>query len=71
MQQDDDILQHLQYHFGAGAFLQQHTTDEMLTLWVSKEKIVSLIQHLKSAIPQPFSFLYDLCGIDERDRLKR
>src|SRR5947207_3480781 len=71
MQDDDDILRHLQQRFGAGAFLQQHTTDEMLSLWVSRENIVPLIQYLKSELPQPFTFLYDLCGIDERDRTKR
>lgn len=71
MQHDNDILQHLQQRFGAGTFNQQDTVDEILTLWVPKEHIVSVIQYLKSDIPHPFSFLYDLCGIDERNKTKK
>ncbi|GAC1399899.1 MAG: NADH-quinone oxidoreductase subunit C/D [Sediminibacterium sp.] len=67
----NDILKHLQHSFGDAAFHQQHTVDEILTLWVSTDKIVQLIRHLKSNIQQPYLFLYDLCGIDERDRVRR
>jgi len=67
----DDILQHLQQRFGADAFGQQYSCDETLTLWVQKGQIVSVIRFLKTAIEKPYNLLYDLCGIDERDRLKK
>jgi NADH-quinone oxidoreductase subunit C/D len=68
MPHENNILTDLQHNFGANAFYQQHAIDEILTLWVSKERVVSVIRFLKSGIPQPFSLLYDLCGIDERSR---
>ena len=71
MQDDTNILQQLQQHFGTDGFHQQHTVDEMLTLWVSKENIVPVIQWLKLSIPQPYKFLYDLLAIDERDKAKK
>lgn len=71
MHDANHIFQHLQSSFGAEAIHQQQTVDEILTLWVSKDKIVAVIQYLKLSIPQPFSLLYDLCGIDERDRTKK
>ncbi len=62
------ILQHLQQRLGADIQYQQQTVDEILTLWVSGEKIVSVIQYLKTEMPQPYKMLYDLFGIDERNR---
>ncbi len=62
------IIQHLQQKFGADAFLQQPTVDKILTLWVLKDRIVPVIKYLKSETPQPFSFLYDLSAIDDRNR---
>src|SRR4051794_37916009 len=67
----DNILQHLQQRFGADAFQQQNTVDDMLTLWLSPGNIIPVIQHLKSAIEKPFSLLYDICGADERDRRRK
>jgi len=71
MQDANHILQHLQEKFGAGAIFSQPTIDEIPTFWVSRERVVSLIQYLKTEIREPFSFLYDLCGIDERNRTKK
>ncbi len=71
MQDGNHIFQHLQSSFGAETIHQQQTVDEILTLWVSKDEIVAVIQYLKLSIPRPFSLLYDLCGIDERDRTKK
>lgn len=65
------IFQHLQSSFGAGIFYLQQTVDGIPTIWVSKDKIVPVIQYLKAGIPQPFPLLYDLCGIDERDKTKK
>ena len=67
----NSILQHLQDHFSADVLQQQVTVDEIPTVWVDKEKIIPVIQHLKTDPHQSFSFLYDLCGIDERNRTKK
>ncbi|HRN57383.1 MAG TPA: NADH-quinone oxidoreductase subunit C, partial [Agriterribacter sp.] len=67
----NSILQHLQDHFPAYALQQQVTADEIPTVWVAKENIIAVIQYLKSDPQQSFSFLYDLCGIDERNRTKK
>jgi len=68
MPDDDVILKSLQQHFGADAFQQQKTVDEILSLWLPKDKLIPVVQYLKSIIVQPYKFLYDICGIDERDR---
>ena len=49
---------------------QQYTIDEIRTVWVDAEDIVTVLQHFKSRITKPFEFLYDLCAIDERSRRK-
>ena len=67
----DNILQHLQQRFAADPITEQQTVDEILTLWVPGERIISILQYLKATIPQPFAMLYDLCGVDERNRTKR
>jgi NADH-quinone oxidoreductase subunit C/D len=71
MQDVNNILKHLQDSFGEESFPQQSTIDEILTLWVSKDRIVSIVQFLQSTGKHPYSFLYDLCGIDERDRANK
>ena len=71
MPDDDVILKQLQQRFGADAFQQQQTVDEVLSVWLPKDKVISVIQYLKSAVEQPYNLLYDLCGIDERDRAKK
>lgn len=71
MSDDHAILKNLQQRFSDSDIQRQTTTDDILTLWVAKDKVVSIIRYLKSSIEQPFNFLYDLCGIDERDRAKK
>ena len=68
MDDSDVILQQLQQRLGADILYQQKTVDEVLTWWVSKEDIVRAVEFLKTALPQPFKMLYDLFGIDERNR---
>lgn len=71
MPDDHAILKNLQQRFSDSDIQRQTTIDDILTLWVPKDKVVSIIRYLKSSIEQPFNFLYDLCGIDERDRAKK
>jgi NADH-quinone oxidoreductase subunit C/D len=68
MQDATNIVQVLQKQFGADTFQLQDTIDGILTLWMPKEKIITVISYLKSSVEQPYLMLYDLCGIDERDR---
>src|SRR5205823_1172802 len=49
-------------------FQQQHTIDEIFTLWLSQDKLIPVVQYLKSSGEQPYKLLYDICGVDERDR---
>jgi NADH-quinone oxidoreductase subunit C/D len=71
MPDDDVILKSLLQRFGAEAFQQQQTADKLLTVWVAADKIKPVIHYLKHSLEQPFKLLYDLCGIDERDRAKK
>ncbi|HJT75481.1 MAG TPA: NADH-quinone oxidoreductase subunit C/D [Chitinophaga sp.] len=65
MQYADHIPSDLIERFGPDVFRHQVTADGVLTLWTGKENIVPVIQYLKS---NHYPLLYDLCGIDERDR---
>src|SRR5687768_17121558 len=65
------LLQDLQQRFGAETFFQQQTVDRISTFWISQEKLVTVVQFLKSGIGQPFVLLYDITAIDERDRARK
>src|SRR5688572_304121 len=54
--------------FGESSLKTQETTDEILTLWISQSDTIDVLKFLKTGIPQPFSFLFDLTAIDERNR---
>jgi NADH-quinone oxidoreductase subunit C/D len=65
---DNNILTLLQQRFGPDALRQQNTADGLLTLWVGKADIVTTVQFLQQ---NAYLSLYDLCGIDERDRARK
>ena len=71
MPDDDVILKSLVQRFGADTFQYQQTADKVLTIWVAPGKIKPVIHYLKNSLEQPYKLLYDLCGIDERDRAKK
>jgi len=50
---------------------QQPTRDDIPTFWLDKAKIIPLLQYLKQHISRPFSMLYNLPAVDERDRTHR
>lgn len=55
-----------------GAILStQETSDDIPTLWIQKDRIVDVLRHLKTGAERPYRMLYDLAGIDERDREHR
>ncbi len=68
MPDENAILNLLQQRFGVAIFHQQPTIDDILTLWLPQDKLIPVVQYLKSTVSQPYKLLYDLSGIDERDR---
>ncbi len=62
-----EVVQELQQHFGADAFVYQHTLDNMPTLWVPRSQLVAVLQFLRK-LPRPYVMLYDLSATDERLR---
>ncbi len=61
------IADQLRKQFGADAFVEQKTADNIPTLWLAKERLIPTLQYLKTDYPM----LYDLFGIDERLRENR
>src|SRR5258706_1717526 len=64
------LTEQLKLKFSDVNFTEQTTKDEILALWLSLEKVKEVLHFLKTEIPQPFPFLYDLTAIDERSRKK-
>ncbi|MEY8214135.1 MAG: NADH-quinone oxidoreductase subunit C/D [Colwellia sp.] len=56
--------------FNKEHFAAQSTCDDIVTLWVSSEMLISVLSFMKS-ITEPFDMLYDLYGVDERLRLDK
>jgi NADH-quinone oxidoreductase subunit C/D len=56
MPDDDVILKQLEERFGVGAFQQQQTVDKLLSLWLPKDKLIPVIQYLKSLLISPIVF---------------
>src|ERR1044071_158114 len=67
----DTILQELTEKFGSDVFVPQATRDSVPTAWMPRERTHDVLGYLKSEIPRPYRFLYDLTGIDERNHLNR
>jgi NADH-quinone oxidoreductase subunit C/D len=70
MDNQSDLAEELISKFGFSVFTQQATVDGLLTLWVDKAQITAVLSYLKNISNPPFQFLYDLCAIDERSRIK-
>jgi NADH-quinone oxidoreductase subunit C/D len=66
-----NLYDELKNRFGEAILASQPTQDGLPTLWVSKEKIVEILDYLKRDITQPYVMLYDLTAIDERSRVHR
>ena len=67
MHDSKSILLHLRNNFGDDGLYEQKTIDDIPTVWVSKNNIIAVITWLQKSYP----LLYDLCGVDERDRAKK
>lgn len=68
--ENNSLSDQLKLKFSDIAFTEQSTRDGILTLWLPFDKVKPVLQYLKSEIPQPFPFLYDLTAVDERTRKK-
>ena len=53
------------------AVVLQPTCDRIPTVWVKKDDVHGLLNHLKYEVEQPYTMLYDLTAIDERMRTHR
>lgn len=53
--------------FGRELFIVQPTADRITTLWVTRDRLIDILQFLKPN----YQMLYDLFGIDERTRIHR
>ena len=71
MNNESNIIRELQDRFGDIAFLRQTTQDEIPTIWVSRDKVHSVLRFLKEEVNNPYRMLYDLFAIDERIRINR
>ncbi|KAA2243096.1 NADH-quinone oxidoreductase subunit C/D [Chitinophaga agrisoli] len=63
---NESIIAALQARFGEQTCKVQVTRDAMPTCWVPADKIVAVLQYLKSDVNMPYRMLYDLTAIDER-----
>ncbi len=50
------------------SFSVQKTSDGLETIWIPRDTIAEVLSFLKNKIDQPFSMLFDLTAIDERNR---
>ena len=63
----NNIWQELRTKFGVNDLQQQTVIDGIETIWIATHQLVPAVNFLKS-VEDPFNFLYDICGIDERDK---
>ena len=64
----NDPTEQLKLRFSEINFIKQSTKDDILTLWLPVDNIVAVLKYLKSEIPNPYPFLFDITAIDERNR---
>lgn len=68
MEIKNNLTEQLRLKFGDITFTEQPSKDNILTLWLPLGRLREVASYLKSEIPQPFPFLYDITAIDERTR---
>jgi NADH-quinone oxidoreductase subunit C/D len=66
-----DIAQELAERLGIAGLIAQPTADGITTLWIPRQELHSLLNHLKSRIASPYGMLFDLTAVDERQRIHR
>lgn len=66
-----DIIRQLHNTFRDANLAEQTSRHGIPTLWVSREHVRAVLQHLKTSVERPYRMLYDLTAIDERVRFHR
>ena len=64
----DPVVGELIARFPDRHFTTQAHVDDIPTIWVGKDDLLDVAAYLKREIDAPYSFLYDLTAIDERQR---
>lgn len=64
------ILDELQTRF-QGNVQPQPSQDDIPTVWTTPDRLKDVLSYLKKEVSQPYKMLFDLCGIDERQRVNR
>ncbi|MGP1939279.1 MAG: NADH-quinone oxidoreductase subunit C/D [Arsenophonus sp. ET-DL9-MAG3] len=67
---DDPIILALRSKFTLNNFTIQATRTGMLIIWIKREQLISVIRFLKKQ-SKPYIMLFDLHGVDERQRIYR
>ncbi|HGJ5891624.1 MULTISPECIES: NADH-quinone oxidoreductase subunit C/D [Arsenophonus] len=67
---DDPIILALRNQFSPDAFTIQSTRTGMLVIWIKREQLLAVVEFLKKQ-PKPYVMLFDLHGVDERQRVYR
>lgn len=65
------IVDELRSVFAERIIAEQTVSDKIPTFWIKEDSLLSVLQHLKKDTAQPYSMLYDLTAIDERERDNR
>lgn len=65
------VLHELREHFPDLPLTEQVTADGIPTAWVPAGRALEVLRYLGREAAEPFAMLYDLGGVDERERLHR
>jgi NADH-quinone oxidoreductase subunit C/D len=65
------VITALYEKFGESSFVRQHTAEHMPTLWVGRDKAMSVLRYLRDEHRPRYEMLLDLTAIDERMRIHR
>lgn len=68
---NEPVIEALKAKFSNHILAEQKSFDKTPTLWVSHNKILSVLSYLKEETEKPYSLLYDITAIDEREREHR
>lgn len=65
------IVRELTEQTGIDDFILQPTRDGITTLWIARQNLRALLRYLKLQAPGPYTLLFDLTAVDERQRSHR
>jgi NADH-quinone oxidoreductase subunit C/D len=65
------VVRELMEHLDEANVAVQQTLDDIPTVWLSRDHILPALTHLQSSVSRPFTTLFDLTAIDERERVHR